>query len=378
MYEEELADIRHTDLLIRFAEACGTTRERIEDPNNANAVTRGLQGWCYATSMREHFAVATAALVVGLESQVPSIYKKQIVPLREAYGFTEDEIEFFDLHITSDEVHGERGYQIVLENADTPELQQRCLQFVRWGAEMRFSYTRALYDTYVAPDLGRGRRRRGPGRRAARLRLTARLAAAALKLRSRKGRHVDEWHEVGRVRDLELRKRAAVTVGAPRSRCSGSRGRSTRSLTPASTSSASSARARSCSGRWSARGTSGSSTPRPARPRARTGAAGLPRASHRGRHRAGLPRPGGGVRRDVPRWCWSAAARLGASPRGRCADAGTTAGSWWSARRTTVPTSGRRCPRSTSLPATTPSLELLPVGVDRRERRRGAHRNVER
>ena len=153
MYEEELADIRHTDLLIRFGEACGTTRAAIENPNNANAVTRGLQAWCYATSMREHPAVATAALVVGLESQVPQIYKKQIVPLREVYGFTEDEIEFFDLHITSDVVHGERGYQIVLEGATTPELQQRCLQFVRWGAEMRFSYTRALYDTYVAPDL---------------------------------------------------------------------------------------------------------------------------------------------------------------------------------------------------------------------------------
>lgn len=153
MYEEELADIRHTDLLIRFAEACGTTRERIENPENMNAVTRGLQSWCYATAMREHFAVATAALVVGLESQVPSIYKKQIVPLREAYKFTEDEIEFFELHITSDVVHGERGYQIVLDNANTPELQQRCLQFVRWGAGMRFAYTQALYDDYVAPDL---------------------------------------------------------------------------------------------------------------------------------------------------------------------------------------------------------------------------------
>ena len=79
-------------------------------------------------SAREHFVVATAALVVGLESQVPSIYKKQIVPLREVYRFTEDEIEFFDLHITSDVVHGERGYQIVLDHADTPQLQQRCLQ----------------------------------------------------------------------------------------------------------------------------------------------------------------------------------------------------------------------------------------------------------
>jgi pyrroloquinoline-quinone synthase len=153
MYEEELADIRHTDLLIKFAEACGTTRARVEDPMNMNPVTRGLQSWCYAVAMREHFVVATAALVVGLESQVPSIYKKQIIPLREKYGFTEDEIEFFDLHITSDVVHGERGYQIVLDHANTPELQQRCLQFVRWGAEMRFSYTKALYDYYVAPDM---------------------------------------------------------------------------------------------------------------------------------------------------------------------------------------------------------------------------------
>jgi pyrroloquinoline-quinone synthase len=154
MYEEELADIRHTDLLIKFAEACGTTRERVEDPNNMNPVTRGLQAWCYAVAMREHPVVATAALVIGLESQVPSIYKKQIVPLREVYGFTEDEIEFFDLHITSDEVHGERGYQIVLDCATTPELQQRCIELCQWGADMRFSYTKALYDYYVKPDLG--------------------------------------------------------------------------------------------------------------------------------------------------------------------------------------------------------------------------------
>src|SRR5699024_10359167 len=153
MYEEELADIRHTDLLIRFAESCGTTRERVQDPKNMNAVTRGLQAWCYAVSMREHYAVATAAIIVGLESQVPSIYKKQIGPLRGVYGFNEDEIEFFDLHITSDEVHGERGFQIVLDCADTPELQQRCLDIVRVGAEMRQSYTQALYDHYVAPDL---------------------------------------------------------------------------------------------------------------------------------------------------------------------------------------------------------------------------------
>ena len=149
MYEEELADIRHTDLLIQFAEACGTTRERVEDPRNMNPVTRGLQGWCYSVAMRSNWVVATAALIIGLESQVPDIYRRQYPPLIEKYGFTEDEAEFFELHITSDEVHGERGYEIVLNNADTPKLQQACIEAVRDAADMRFSYTKALYDYYV-------------------------------------------------------------------------------------------------------------------------------------------------------------------------------------------------------------------------------------
>lgn len=156
MYEEEIGDVRHTDLLVRFAEACGTNEAAMADTTNITAATRGLQAWCYMMAMREHFAVATAALVVGLESQVPSIYRKQYPPLIDPsiYNFTEDETEFFDLHITSDEIHGERGYQIVLKYADTPELQQRCIDVTRDGADMRFAYTASLYDTYVADDLG--------------------------------------------------------------------------------------------------------------------------------------------------------------------------------------------------------------------------------
>src|SRR5689334_5605383 len=153
MYEEEIGGDRHTDLLIRFAEACGTTRERITNPDNMIASTRALQSWCYATAMREDPIVAVAGLVVGLESQVPSIYRKQTPTLREKYKFTDEEVEFFDLHIVSDEIHGERGYQIVLELADTPELQRRCLTICEVGAQMRLLYTTALYTDYVAKDI---------------------------------------------------------------------------------------------------------------------------------------------------------------------------------------------------------------------------------
>ena len=153
MYEEEIGGDRHTDLLIRFAEACGTTRERVTNPDHMSATTRGLQSWCYATAMREDPIVAVAGLVVGLESQVPSIYRKQTPTLREKYKFSDEEIEFFDLHIVSDEIHGERGYQIVLEHADTVDMQQRCLKICEVGAQMRLLYTTALYWDYVAKDL---------------------------------------------------------------------------------------------------------------------------------------------------------------------------------------------------------------------------------
>ena len=149
MYEEEIGGDRHTDLLIRFAEACGTTRARVIDPDNMSPTTRGLQSWCYAVAMREDPVIAVAGLVVGLESQVPSIYRKQTPTLREKYKFTDEEVEFFDLHIVSDEIHGERGYQIVLEHATTPELQQKCLRICVIGAEMRLLYTTALHHDYV-------------------------------------------------------------------------------------------------------------------------------------------------------------------------------------------------------------------------------------
>lgn len=154
MYEEEIGGTRHTDLLIRFAEACGTTRERVIDPDNMSTTTRALQAWCYTVAQREHPIVAVAGLVVGLESQVPSIYRRQTPTLREKYGFTDEEVEFFDLHIVSDEIHGERGYQIVLEHATTVELQQKCLRICEIGAEMRLLYTNALYRDYVEPEQG--------------------------------------------------------------------------------------------------------------------------------------------------------------------------------------------------------------------------------
>src|SRR5712691_12343018 len=73
---EEESGIKHVDLLIRFGEACGVTRAQVESARQLPS-TRALTAWCYETSMAP-FHVAAAGLLVGLESQVPGIYRRNL------------------------------------------------------------------------------------------------------------------------------------------------------------------------------------------------------------------------------------------------------------------------------------------------------------
>lgn len=148
MWEEEMGT-PHTELLIRFGEACGWSRDKILG-TPALPTTEGLRRWCETLAKSNDFLGASAALIVGLESQTPGIYIRQLPPLREKYGFTEDETIFFDVHIASDVVHGERGFQICEAYARTPEQQRHCLDLVRRATEMRWMYMDGIYRELVA------------------------------------------------------------------------------------------------------------------------------------------------------------------------------------------------------------------------------------
>ena len=72
----EFPAIKHTELLLQFAEHCGMSRQQVIDAQKNGellAGTLGLQSWCYRQSHRP-FLEAMAGLLVGLESQVPQIY----------------------------------------------------------------------------------------------------------------------------------------------------------------------------------------------------------------------------------------------------------------------------------------------------------------
>ncbi|MBI4611753.1 MAG: iron-containing redox enzyme family protein [Candidatus Rokubacteria bacterium] len=147
---EEESGTKHVDLLIRFAEACGLTRSEVENAKQL-PTTRALTAWCYEMSHRR-FHVAAAGLLVGLESQVPGIYRRNLPPLKTHYGFTDHEVEFFSVHIVADEVHGERGYQIVEQHCTTPERQAEAREAVRQATEMRWQYMSGLYRAYVLKE----------------------------------------------------------------------------------------------------------------------------------------------------------------------------------------------------------------------------------
>lgn len=147
---EEEAGVKHVDLLIRFAEACGVTRAEVETKPQL-PTTRGLTAWCFEMSHKP-FHVAAAGLLVGLESQVPGIYKRNLPPLKTHYGFTDHEVEFFAIHIEADEVHGERGYQIVERHCPTPERQAEAVDAVRQATEMRWQYMSGLHRAYVLKE----------------------------------------------------------------------------------------------------------------------------------------------------------------------------------------------------------------------------------
>jgi pyrroloquinoline-quinone synthase len=147
---EEESGTKHVDLLIRFAEACGVSRQEVETARQF-PTTRALTAWCYEIAHRP-FLQAAAGLLVGLESQVPGIYQRNLPPLRTHYGFSDHEIEFFAIHIEADEVHGERGYQIVERHADTPDRQAIAIEAVRQATEMRWQYMSGLHRVLVLKE----------------------------------------------------------------------------------------------------------------------------------------------------------------------------------------------------------------------------------
>ncbi len=76
------------------------------------------------------FIEGLAALSLAGESQVPDAMRAAVQGLRQHYGLSDEQIEFFIVHIAGDEEHGGVAEELVRQYATTDETQARVREAV--------------------------------------------------------------------------------------------------------------------------------------------------------------------------------------------------------------------------------------------------------
>jgi pyrroloquinoline-quinone synthase len=76
--------------------------------------------------------------MVALEGQLPTLYPTYIAAMQKM-GFTEDELEFFHVHVENDDEHAAIGLELCHRYADTAEKQQMAIQAVAGSAALRYN-----------------------------------------------------------------------------------------------------------------------------------------------------------------------------------------------------------------------------------------------
>ena len=114
----------HTALVAKFARALGAHIEDIYDVEpireSRQWVDRILQ-----VCRDEDFVVGLAAISFGIEFRTQTMaFLGQIY--REQYGLTEDDLEFFFMHIEADEEHAGRAIELVRKYCTSEDLLERC------------------------------------------------------------------------------------------------------------------------------------------------------------------------------------------------------------------------------------------------------------
>jgi pyrroloquinoline-quinone synthase len=114
--------------------------------------TLALKAWGRQQGQADDY-IGVASLLVGMESQVPKIFRIMMNSLIEKYGFSKKEVVFYQVHIVADEEHGEIGFELLEKYADTPEKQEAAIKAIEETDRVRRTYFDGLYYGIVAPRL---------------------------------------------------------------------------------------------------------------------------------------------------------------------------------------------------------------------------------
>jgi pyrroloquinoline-quinone synthase len=143
IYEEETGlisgcNLPHPELFIRFGEALGLPRDDLV-AGEPLPDTAALIDWFLNATRGRTFLEGAAAINLAAEGQVPGAFGPLARALEKHYGLSKEAVSFWDVHEIADQEHSDVGDHIVVQFADTSELQQKVAQAVEisldrwWG-----------------------------------------------------------------------------------------------------------------------------------------------------------------------------------------------------------------------------------------------------
>lgn len=142
---------RHPDLCAKFAAACGVPREELVGAEERGVIlptTRAMRSWVWELAMVRALGEACAGIMVALEGQLPTLYPKYVAAMRKM-GFSDDDLEFFHVHIEGDVEHAHVGLELAHRYATTAELQRKAVAAVHASAQVRYSMLDGIHRAIV-------------------------------------------------------------------------------------------------------------------------------------------------------------------------------------------------------------------------------------
>lgn len=129
VYEEETGlisgcNLAHPELFILFGEGVGLPREALIDGEPLPGTAALIDGFLNATRGRS-FLEGAAAINLAAEGQVPGAFGPFARALEKHYGVSKQAVAFWDIHEIADQEHSDVGDHIVVQFADTAELQAK-------------------------------------------------------------------------------------------------------------------------------------------------------------------------------------------------------------------------------------------------------------
>ncbi|MFN2614453.1 MAG: TenA family transcriptional regulator [Actinomycetota bacterium] len=119
----------HAQLVARFGRALGAS---VPDPFDVEPIAESRE-WVdriLRVCLQSHFVVGLAALSYGIEARTRTMAFLGTI-YRDRYGVSEDDLEFFFMHLEADEEHAGRAIEMIRKYCTTEELLEQSKAAVR-------------------------------------------------------------------------------------------------------------------------------------------------------------------------------------------------------------------------------------------------------